>query len=209
MQTVDELTAIIAKNITAYRKRAALTQTELAEKIGYSDKSVSKWEQGGGLPDVYVLMQIAEICGVKLEDIVSEHAEPVEEIKPKKKILDFTNKNLIISLSAGGAWLFAVVVFVALEMSNVPFSSKWLCFIYALPISAVTVLVFSCVWHFNKMLFFSTSALEWSVLLSVYLTLLEYNYWLIFIIGIPMQALTVLAFLLAKRIAKNKRQQSK
>lgn len=209
MQTVDELTAIIAKNITTYRRRASLTQTELAEKIGYSDKSVSKWEQGGGLPDVYVLMQIAEICGVKLEDLVSEHTEPVEAIKPKKKVLDFTNKNLIMALSAGVAWLFAVVVFVALEMSNVPISLKWLCFIYALPISAVTVLVFSCVWHFPKMCFFSTSALEWTLLLSVYLTLLEYNYWLIFIVGIPMQALTILAFLLAKRIAKNKRQQSK
>lgn len=206
MQTVEELTATIAKNISAYRKRASLTQSELAEKIGYSDKSVSKWEQGGGLPDVYVLMQIAEICGVTIDELVSEHAEPVEEQKPKKKVLDFTNKNLIIALSAGVAWLFAVVVFVALEMSNVPISLKWLCFIYALPVSALTMLVFSCVWRFYKMCFFATSALEWSLLLSVYLTLLEYNYWLIFIVGIPMQALTVLAFLLAKRIVRNKRQ---
>jgi len=208
MQTAEELTKIISKNITTYRKRASLTQTELAEKIGYSDKSVSKWEQGGGLPDVYVLMNIAEICGTTIEALVSEHPEG-EAPKPKRKILDFTNKNLIIALSAGVTWLLAVVVFVILEMGNVPFSSKWLCFIYALPASAITVLVFSCVWRFPKMCFFATSALEWSILLSVYLTLLSYNYWLIFIIGIPMQALTVLAFLLAYRIIRNKRRQNK
>lgn len=203
MKTADELTKIIAANISAYRKLAGLTQSELAEKIGYSDKSVSKWEQGGGMPDVCVLVQIAEICGVSVSDMVEEHTQPVT--KPKKRILDFTNKNLIISLSAGVAWLLAVVIFVALEMSNVPFSAKWLCFVYAVPACAVTVLVFSCVWHFPKMCFFATSAVEWSLLLSVYLTLLKYNYWIIFIIGIPVQALTVLAFLLAGRIIKSKR----
>jgi len=204
MQTIEELTKTIAANITAYRKLSSLTQSELAEKIGYSDKSVSKWEQGGGLPDVYVLMHIAEICGVTIGDLVTPHAQPIT--KPKKKILDFTNKNLITALSAGGTWLFAVVVFVILEMSNVSFPAKWLCFVYAVPVCAVTVLVFSCVWHFPKMCFCATSALEWSLLLSVYLTFLPYNYWLLFIIGIPVQALTVLAFLLAGRIIKNKRQ---
>lgn len=205
MKTIDEFTKTVAANIAAYRKAAGLTQSELAEKIGYSDKSVSKWEQGGGIPDAYVLSVIAEICGVTLNDMTVEHTLPIT--KPKKKILDFTNKNLIIALSAGVAWLLAVVIFVALEMGNVPFGAKWLCFVYALTVSAITVLVFSCVWHFPKMCFFATSAVEWSILLSVYLTLLEYNYWIIFIVGIPVQALTVLAFLLAARIIKNKRQQ--
>ena len=50
----------IGSNIAAYRKQAGLTQAGLAEKLNYSDKAVSKWERGEGLPDVYILAQIAQ-----------------------------------------------------------------------------------------------------------------------------------------------------
>ena len=43
---MDTLEEIVAYNLTELRKNARLTQAELAEKINYSDKSVSKWERG-------------------------------------------------------------------------------------------------------------------------------------------------------------------
>ena len=43
MENINEINGKIAKNLTYYRKAAGLTQAELAEKINYSDKSVSKW----------------------------------------------------------------------------------------------------------------------------------------------------------------------
>ena len=46
----QDLAVIIGKNITRLRKMADMTQLELAEKLNYSDKSVSKWEQGNGVP---------------------------------------------------------------------------------------------------------------------------------------------------------------
>ena len=63
----------ISNNMLIYRKRAGLTQAELAEKINYSDKAVSKWERGDGVPDVAVLCEMAEIFGVTLNDMVSEN----------------------------------------------------------------------------------------------------------------------------------------
>ena len=45
----------VAENIAHYRKAAGLTQGALAAKINYTDKSVSKWERGDGLPDVFVI----------------------------------------------------------------------------------------------------------------------------------------------------------
>ena len=51
----------IAENITYYRKQNGDTQAELAEKLNYSDKSVSKWERAEGTPDVYILSQIASL----------------------------------------------------------------------------------------------------------------------------------------------------
>ena len=60
----QEIREIVAKNIADFRKSAGLTQSELAEKINYSDKSVSKWERGESIPDVITLAQLAEFFGV-------------------------------------------------------------------------------------------------------------------------------------------------
>ena len=74
MENNNELNKIIAKNLMHYRKAAGLTQAELAEKINYSDKSVSKWESGNGIPDVYTLVQIAKLYGLTLNDFVGEES---------------------------------------------------------------------------------------------------------------------------------------
>ena len=60
MENINETNKKIAKNLAFYRKEAGLTQAELAKRINYSDKSVSKWEQGNGVPDIYILMQLAK-----------------------------------------------------------------------------------------------------------------------------------------------------
>ena len=64
----------ISQKITFYRKAAGLTQLELAEKLNYSDKSVSKWERGDGLPDITVLSNMAELFGISVDDFISSAA---------------------------------------------------------------------------------------------------------------------------------------
>ena len=53
---------VIAQNIAELRKSNNMTQLELAEKLNYSDKAVSKWERGESVPDVAVLMRSAPGC---------------------------------------------------------------------------------------------------------------------------------------------------
>ena len=72
----------IGKFIAVLRKANGLTQAELAEKINYSDKSVSKWESGNGIPDVYTLMQIAELFGVTLNDLVTAEGKEISPVQP-------------------------------------------------------------------------------------------------------------------------------
>ncbi len=205
MRSIEEVTKTIATNIAAYRKASSLTQAELADKLGYSDKSVSKWEQGNGLPDATNLVNMAEIFGCTVNDLVEPHVGP---IKPqKKKWLDFTNKNLIILLAFGASWVVAVLVFVILKLVFPDMPRTWLAFVYAVPVSAITVLVLSCVWHFRVLRFLSVTAIIWSVLLCLYLSFLPQNYWMIFLIGIPSQILTVIAFTLARRIKKKQNKQ--
>ena len=106
----DNLAAVIGKNIMRLRKMANLTQSELAEKLNYSDKSVSKWEQGNGIPDVRILLRLSELFGVTLDELV--HEQPDRVIMPKR----FRLKQRVITLlcAVGLCWLTAVVLYVFL-----------------------------------------------------------------------------------------------
>ena len=55
---MEKLNFIIAKNLSELRRKNKLTQLEVAEKLNYSDKAVSKWEQGESLPGIEVLYKI-------------------------------------------------------------------------------------------------------------------------------------------------------
>ena len=57
--------------IKQLREEKKLTQTELAERIGVSGKTVSKWETGKGLPDISVLQPLAKALGVSLTELLS------------------------------------------------------------------------------------------------------------------------------------------
>ena len=70
---MKDLKPIIAKNITSLRQAAQMTQSELAERLNYSDKAVSKWERGESVPDITVLKEIADLFGVTVDALICEH----------------------------------------------------------------------------------------------------------------------------------------
>ena len=64
---MEDLKSIVARNIVTLRRKQDMTQLELAEKLKYTDKAVSKWERGESLPDIIVLKAIADLFGVTLD----------------------------------------------------------------------------------------------------------------------------------------------
>ncbi len=193
MEYNSEINEKIAKNLIYYRKRAGLTQAELAEKINYSDKSVSKWESGNGVPDVYTLVQLAELYGVSINAFVGEDT-PVEE---KKKVRGL--RLLIMLLSSGIVWLVAICAFVALQLLK-PDGAWWLAFVYAVLVNAVVLLVYAVLWKHRILNFICVSTIIWMSILSLYLTVREIvlyvggdysGLWSVFLIGVPLQALEV------------------
>lgn len=191
----DTLAVTIGKNIMRLRRIANMTQLELAEKLNYSDKSVSKWEQGNGVPDVRILVQLADLFQVSVDDLVREHEE--KEIVPK------STRNLrrliIIFCSVGLCWLVAVAAFVFIGIAAPQLDYLWLAFLYAVPASAIIVLVFACVWRYKLVRLISVSVLVWTVLACIYLTVYACgadmsNMWLIFLLGVPLQVLALMYF---------------
>lgn len=78
----------ISENMIIYRKLNGLTQAELAECIGYSNKSVSKWERGEGVPDISTLLSISEVMGITVSELIGQtemSKDTAEKIKSNEK----------------------------------------------------------------------------------------------------------------------------
>ena len=183
----------LAKNLIAYRKAENLTQAELAEKLNYSDKAVSKWERGESVPDLYVLKQIADFYGIKIDTLISE---------PKKhrpqSARSISKKRAVICLCATGlVWLVAILFFATIQMVVPWITRSWLSFIYAIPITLIILLILTAVWKKRWTNTVIISLLLWSSLLAIFLTLLYLlpsppkTLWMIFLIGVPAQALVI------------------
>ncbi|MGN1066271.1 MAG: helix-turn-helix domain-containing protein [Candidatus Fimimonas sp.] len=205
----EELKQTIAKNLVKFRKQSNLTQQELAEKINYSDKAVSKWERGEGIPDVLVLKALADIYGITVNDFLTEGAS-VPLVKPRRKNL-IAKRWLVALLSAGLVWLIATVVTVVwLLVDNTVPVAKY-AYLVALPVTFIVLLVFSCLWCKQIWVTYGVvSALIWSlcVLLDVALHVIP-NSWLIYLIGAAMQALVILWSLLRLFVIKDKANKDK
>lgn len=187
----EKLRKYFARNLAHYRKTLGLTQIELAEKLNYSDKSISKWERGDGLPDLAITAQLAEIFGLTVNDLISE--------KPRRRLMTTRNKIIITLLSMGIAWLVATVLFFLCEIIFPNIKGWWLFYIYAIPISAIVGIVFSCIWWKKVHIFASISTLIWSIALCVILTVPVPKISLIFIVAAVVQILTILWFLIKKQ----------
>jgi len=192
---MEDLKQIIAKNIIDLRKRHSITQAELAEKLNYSDKAVSKWERGESIPDIAVLKSIADIFCVKVDYLITaEHTDASLEL-PKMSKRQKRNRKLIMGMCLMLVWLIATFVFVVLQAALPTAALNWMAFVYAVPASLIVWLIFNSIWFNTKYNFAIISALVWSVLAVIYLSLVcivKVNVWLMFLIGIPAQIIVIL-----------------
>ena len=197
---MQELKSIIAKNITELRQKNGMTQLEVAEKLNYSDKAVSKWERAESLPDVFVLKQLADLFGVTLDYLVSaEHkkAQPSSEndgVKKRKQID-------VMSLSVALVWLVATLIFVILDITTGIKAAHYLCFVYAVPVSAIVWLVFNSIWFNRRTNYIIISILMWSVLMSfcVSFRMFGISIKMLLLAGVPGQIIIFMWSMLGKR----------
>ena len=186
---MQDLKFIIAKNIQKLRQEKGMTQLELAEKLNYSDKTVSKWERGESLPDIVVLKTIADLYDVTLDYLVEE----VHDGKPvTKEMMDRNyrrNCYIITGTSIFIVALMATLIYVILAMIFPGTSYPWLCYAYAVPAALIVWLVFNSIWFNPRRNFMMVSLLVWSLLLALYLTFsrLGFYIWPILLVGIPAQ----------------------
>lgn len=169
----QELRQTIAKNITRLRKLNNMTQAELAVRLNYSDKSVSKWERGDGLPDVYILTQMAALFGVSVNDMISN----APAIVPERLVRhDRRHRRLLVTaLSAGLVWFIATLVYFFLKVFMPEADWLWMAFVFAVPVSAIVIVVFVHLWWGLIPQALSVSALAWGITVSIHMLALDFN----------------------------------
>lgn len=189
---MEDLKSIIAKNIVSLRQGAKLTQSDLAERLNYSDKAISKWERSESLPDITVLKAIADLFEVPLDYLVQEVHEDVVPVLSEATPTPHRKRNHIIItlLSVLIVWFIATLSFVTLDMTLPAHWARYLVFLYSLPISCIVWLVFNSIWFDARRNYFIISLMMWSVITSIVLTLYACGVasWQIMLLGIPGQA---------------------
>lgn len=179
---------ILPQNLTKLRNKKKWTQGELAAKLNYTDKSVSKWEHGDAIPPIDVLKDIADLYGVTVDYLISEHEEgSYDKIFNDKK--NKPSKLIITMLAVSLVWISATIWFVYAKIfSDIIF---WKVFVFAVPLSTIVLIVFNGIWGNRKNTFILVSVLIWSVIASIYLFFLpNYNLWPVFVLGAPLQIAT-------------------
>lgn len=190
---MEDVKNIVAKNITELRLLNSMTQIELAEKLNYSDKTISKWERAESSPDISVLVEIADLFGVSLDYLV--RTENIEEtVKKNKQKETKYNRKVISYISESVAWLIAIFAFIITSLITNKATFQWLYFVYALPIVLIIKLVFNSIWFNPRHNYFIISALIWSILATIHITFLYFkiNVAIIYLLGIAGQIVVIL-----------------
>lgn len=204
----EELKIRVGANIARLRKSRGLTQAELAERINYSDKAVSKWERAESLPDVLTLICLAEQLGTDMNTLTGlqpANPEPVSIPEPeqapeavpekapvKKPVAD---RGVIQKLSSILVWVVALFLYMVLDEFGV--KNLWLLFVVAVPANAIVLLSLRSAWKLYGMNRFLISVIMWGFLLVIYLLLLltaKVNVWKILPMGLLGQAAIILWF---------------
>lgn len=193
--TENELKQNIARNISTLRRARGMTQAELADKLSYSDKSVSKWERGDGLPDVLVLTRIAELFDVSVNDLLASVAPQPQAPAPQQRRISLSRHTLITALSVGLVWFVAALVFFFIKVILPESAWAWMTFVTAIPVAAIVLVVFMHLWWGIIPQCLSVSALVWSVAVVIHLAALRpqlQNATLIYVAAGVFQVLVVL-----------------
>lgn len=89
---------IIGKFIKKKRKEIGLTQIELGDKLGVSDKAISKWETGNSLPDIGILKSLSDILGISTSELLNGREDNNKDIKDNKIVIIISICLIVISI---------------------------------------------------------------------------------------------------------------
>ena len=183
-----EVKEIIGQNIQKLRLKSKMTQFELAEKLNYSDKTISKWERGESSPEPETMLELSKLFNVKIDyfyylEHQTQYVNPSNKIRVKDLLFTILLSITLFTISTA---IFLLGCFI--DKSNA--GKFWIAFVWAVPLTCMVVYIYFRRLKNRLGMIISSSATMWSILAAVFLQmiLVNINFWMIFLIGIPFQA---------------------
>lgn len=124
----------IAELLIKLRKEKGFTQADLADKLDISFQAVSKWERGENLPDAFLLIEIARIYGITVDEILKGECIKIDE----KKGLSNRVRNLLLTLGIAFLLISPIPIFTDSRVD----SSGWLIASLLTGMFGIVILVF-------------------------------------------------------------------
>ena len=139
---------------------------------------------------------MAGIFGVSLDTLTSDKVEKPSKVKQFVNRIN-TSRVLISSCATLLVWLVATIVFVALSLFT-DWERLWLVFVYGIPVNFIVLISLTKFWKDKWYNFATVSGIIISLPLAIYLTLNMSDFWLLFMVCIPLIALAFLWFVARK-----------
>ncbi|MDO4419342.1 MAG: helix-turn-helix domain-containing protein [Ruminococcus sp.] len=109
----------IGKFISKCRKEKNLTQMQLAEKLGITDRAISKWETGKSLPDSSIMLELCEMLGITVNDLLSGEVVTMSNYNEK---LENNLISMIKEKEKADKQLLSMEIFIGVLVSLILFS---------------------------------------------------------------------------------------
>jgi transcriptional regulator with XRE-family HTH domain len=200
--TNDDITStmndkeILAQNIAFFRKKMNMSQTELAKKIEYSNKNVSKWELGETTPDIFTLKKLASIFNISIDTLVNPITSENKKAIKTKSVVPFRWKVYMLFMVNAILILLGCIAFFVLKLIDFKTFPIGYIFIFLLPIIDLSVFIFICCTK-KRVDIISLSLFGWLVVLCFYLAFINFpNIAYVFMIGLGWQILAPLVAML-------------
>ena len=197
---MKDIQEILINNLIALRKARGLTQIELGEHVSYSDKTISKWENGDTCPGIEAIHRLAAFYEVSVDELLREdfRAASAPLHTPGAHQKKIYRRSIIASLALVGVWALATLLFIVTQQLAA-WPQAWLLFIDAVPLCCILLLIFNSLWGRRRLNYLILSALLWTALTAIFLHLLPYGLWMLYLLGIPCQLAILLWSLLKKK----------
>ena len=192
---------IVSQNITNLRKNNGLTQVELAKKINFSDKAISRWEKGEVMPDVETIQKLSEVFNVSVSAIL-ENQECVNEQKVNSVRQEILSQIFLIC----EIWIIIPVIYAYLNISKG--LNVWQIFVWGIPTTALFLMFQNRKKEKNVLKFVYGTLFVWSFITCLFLQMLASQPWYFFLLGVPIQGVLIVRYLFnykRKKVIKIKR----
>ena len=189
-----------ASNLSRLRKYNKMSQQELANKLSYSDKAISKWELGDNIPDIFTLERIANLFNVTVDELIKPN------ISVSKSSITLKKRILITTISSGVGLLLGVIGLLVLSILNEIGGVRgeiiqkfiYTCYPLAILLAGSVLVIFTCIWFEKIWRLVAVSLCIWA---SAVIAMIWMNFsltWIVIIIALMINILFAILFKIEK-----------